>query len=119
MPQITIPARADAARTSLRPLQVPLIEAGEDVAPKRAPARLEAARERHAASLAELGLAADDGPDGEIAIPTLTDGAEAAHDEHPADAKALRRRVDELERENAQLRGQVETLQNQLQRLRG
>ena len=46
------------------------------------------------------------------------DGAEAAHDEHPADAKALRRRVNELERENAQLRGQVETLQNQLQRLR-
>lgn len=68
----------DWARTSLRPLQVPLIEAGEDVAPKRAPARLEAARERHAASLAELGLSADDGPDGEIAIPTLTDGAEAA-----------------------------------------
>ena len=50
--------------------------------------------------------------------PEGADGAEAAHDEHPADAKALRRRVDELERENAQLRGQVETLQNQLQRLR-
>ena len=51
--------------------------------------------------------------------PEGADGAEAAHDEHPADAKALHRRVDELERENAQLRGQVETLQNQLQRLRG
>lgn len=51
--------------------------------------------------------------------PEGADGAEAAHDEHPADAKALRRRVDELERENAQLRGQVERLQNQLQRLRG
>ena len=50
--------------------------------------------------------------------PEGADGAEAAHDEHPADAKALHRRVDELERENAQLRGQVETLQNQLQRLR-
>ena len=50
--------------------------------------------------------------------PEGAEGAEAAHDEHPADAKALRRRVDELERENAQLRGQVETLQNQLQRLR-
>ncbi len=50
--------------------------------------------------------------------PEGADGAEAAHDEHPADAKVLRRRVDELERENAQLRGQVETLQNQLQRLR-
>ena len=50
--------------------------------------------------------------------PEGADGAEAAHDEHPADAKALRRRVNELERENAQLRGQVETLQNQLQRLR-
>ena len=66
------------ARTKLRPLQVPLIEGGEDLAPQRAPARLEAARKRHAASLAELGLPADDGPDGEIAIPTLTDGAEAA-----------------------------------------
>ena len=66
------------ARTKLRPLQVPLIEGGEDLAPQRAPARLEAARKRHAASLAELGLSADDGPDGEIAIPTLTDGAEAA-----------------------------------------
>ena len=66
------------ARTKLRPLQVPLIEGGEDLAPQRAPARLEAARKRHAASLAELGLPADDGPDGEIAIPTLTDGTEAA-----------------------------------------
>lgn len=52
------------------------------------------------------------------ARPEGADVAEAAHDEHPADAKALRRRVDELERENAQLRGQIETLQNQLQRLR-
>jgi nicotinate phosphoribosyltransferase len=71
-------ADPDWTRTSLRPLQVPLIEGGEDIAPRRAPARLESARERHAASLAELGLSADDGPDGDVAIPTLTDGAEAA-----------------------------------------
>jgi nicotinate phosphoribosyltransferase len=75
---ISGPANPDWARTKLRPLQIPLIAGGEDLAPQRAPARLEAARERHAASLAELGLSADDGPDGEIAIPTLTDGAEAA-----------------------------------------
>ncbi|MDR6990727.1 plasmid replication/partition related protein [Luteimonas sp. 3794] len=35
------------------------------------------------------------------------------------DAKALQRRVTELERENADLRGQIETLQNQIVRLRG
>ena len=35
------------------------------------------------------------------------------------DAKTLQRRVADLERENAELRAQVETLQNQLQRLRG
>ena len=51
--------------------------------------------------------------------PEASDAADAAGDEPPADARALRRRVDELERENAQLRGQIETLQNQLQRLRG
>ena len=37
----------------------------------------------------------------------------------PPDAKALQRRVDELERENERLRNQVATLQEQLQRLRG
>ncbi len=51
--------------------------------------------------------------------PEASDAADAAGDEPRADARALRRRVDELERENAQLRGQIETLQNQLQRLRG
>ncbi|MEF3081399.1 plasmid replication/partition related protein [Luteimonas sp. SMYT11W] len=35
------------------------------------------------------------------------------------DAKALQRRVTELERENEDLRGQIETLQNQIVRLRG
>jgi len=35
------------------------------------------------------------------------------------DAKALQRRVIELERENEDLRGQIETLQNQIVRLRG
>ncbi|WP_394000106.1 plasmid replication/partition related protein [Luteimonas sp. WGS1318] len=52
---------------------------------------------------------------------TKPEGSEttgATGDEPPGDAKALRRRVDELERENAQLRSHIETLQNQLQRLR-
>lgn len=44
----------------------------------RPPARVEAARTRHAASLAELGLSPDDGPDGPVAIPTITDGVQAA-----------------------------------------
>ena len=48
------------------------------------------------------------GADGEA-----TDGAEAA-----LDSKALQRRVAQLEQENAQLRGQVETLQAQLVRMR-
>ncbi len=74
--------RADAspewARTSLRPLQVPLIEAGEPVGPTRPRERLAEARHRHAESVAELGIAADAGPDGPVAIPTLTDGTQAA-----------------------------------------
>jgi hypothetical protein len=45
-----------------------------------------------------------DGADGEAAKP---------------DAKALQKRIDELERENERLLGQVATLQEQLQRLRG
>jgi hypothetical protein len=44
---------------------------------------------------------------------------DADGEEAPMDAKALRRRVEELERENERLRGQVVTLQEQLQRLRG
>ncbi|MBB3343024.1 plasmid replication/partition related protein [Luteimonas sp. RC10] len=46
------------------------------------------------------------------------DGETAEGDTAP-DARALQRRVDVLERENAQLRAQVETLQAQLLRLRG
>ena len=68
----------DWARTSLRPLQQPLILGGELVETLRAPERVEAARIRHAESVAELGIAADDGPDGPVAIPTITDGTEAA-----------------------------------------
>ncbi|MCD9006928.1 plasmid replication/partition related protein [Luteimonas sp. XNQY3] len=45
---------------------------------------------------------------------TAEDGAAPA-----PDAKALQRRVNELERENEDLRGQIETLQNQIVRLRG
>ncbi|MBB5831003.1 nicotinate phosphoribosyltransferase [Brachybacterium aquaticum] len=68
----------DWAQTSLRPLQVPLLLGGEPVDDLRAPERLLAGRERHAASLAELGISADEGPDGPAAIPTVTDGPEAA-----------------------------------------
>jgi len=46
------------------------------------------------------------------------DDADTGDEPAPTDTKALRRRIDELERENAQLRTQVETLQNQLVRLR-
>ncbi|MGO1423752.1 MAG: nicotinate phosphoribosyltransferase [Brachybacterium sp.] len=68
----------DWKRTSLRPLQQPLIVGGRFVEDLRAPARVEAARAQHASSVAELGLPADDGPDGPVALPTVTDGAEAA-----------------------------------------
>ena len=40
-------------------------------------------------------------------------------DSPATDAKALKRRVEVLERENAELRAQIETLQHQLTRLRG
>ncbi|WP_422115021.1 nicotinate phosphoribosyltransferase [Brachybacterium sp. UNK5269] len=71
-------AHPDWRRTSLRPLQKPLLIGGERVQELSAPARVQAARDRHAASLAELGLPADAGPDGDVAIPTVTDGVEAA-----------------------------------------
>ena len=71
-------ANPEWKRTSLRPLQKPLILGGEPVEPQRAPAAVEAARERHAASVAELGLTPDEGPDGPVAIPTVVDGSEAA-----------------------------------------
>ena len=64
--------------TELRPLQVPLICGGEQVDPQRAPELARRARTRHADSLTELGLSADVGPDGPVAIPTVTDGIEAA-----------------------------------------
>ncbi|MDN5598964.1 MAG: nicotinate phosphoribosyltransferase [Brachybacterium sp.] len=68
----------DWKRTSLRPLQQPLIVDGELIEDLRPPARVEAARAQHAVSVAELGLSADEGPDGPVALPTVTDGAEAA-----------------------------------------
>ncbi|APX32380.1 nicotinate phosphoribosyltransferase [Brachybacterium sp. P6-10-X1] len=71
-------ASADWARTALRPLQSPMILGGDPVESLSAPQRVRAARARHAASTAELGLAADEGPDGPVAIPTVTDGVEAA-----------------------------------------
>ncbi|HBK45507.1 MAG TPA: plasmid replication/partition related protein [Xanthomonadaceae bacterium] len=52
--------------------------------------------------------------------PNHPDAADAGEGGHTApDAKALQRRVDELERENEKLRNQVSALQEQLQRLRG
>src|SRR5699024_1366812 len=68
----------DWKRTSLRPLQQTLIVGGELRDGRRPPARVEAARARHAASVAELGLSPEDGPDGPVAIPTITDGVQAA-----------------------------------------
>src|SRR5699024_67524 len=65
----------DWKRTSRRPS---LRRGGVRVAAGRAPARAEAARGRHAASLAELGLSPDAGPDGPVAVPTITDGVQAA-----------------------------------------
>src|SRR5699024_11036646 len=50
----------DWKRTSLRPLQQPLIVGGELLESRRPPARVEAARARHAASVAELGLSPED-----------------------------------------------------------
>ncbi|MFC7376259.1 nicotinate phosphoribosyltransferase [Brachybacterium sp. GCM10030268] len=71
-------ANPDWSRTNLRPLQVPMILGGEPTDPLRPPERVEKARQRHADSIRELDLPADDGPDGPIAIPTVTDGVEAA-----------------------------------------
>lgn len=71
-------ASADWARTTLRPLQIPMILGGAPVESQSAPQRVEAARARHAASVTELGLAAEEGPDGPVAITTVTDGVEAA-----------------------------------------
>jgi len=51
--------------------------------------------------------------------PGSADGAVADGAAPAPDAKALQRRVTELERENEDLRGQIETLQNQIVRLRG
>src|SRR5699024_3524724 len=75
---ISVQASVDWALTALRPLQSPLIRGGEAVESLSAPQRVQAARSRHAASVAELGLPAEDGPDGPVVIPTVTDGVEAA-----------------------------------------
>ncbi|MFC7463928.1 nicotinate phosphoribosyltransferase [Brachybacterium sp. GCM10030252] len=71
-------ANPDWSRTNLRPLQVPMILGGEPTDPLPRPEQVEKARQRHADSIRELDLPADDGPDGPIAIPTVTDGVEAA-----------------------------------------
>ncbi|WP_193105353.1 nicotinate phosphoribosyltransferase [Brachybacterium sp. FME24] len=75
---ISAEASPDWSRTHLRPLQEPMILGGEPVQSVSGPRRVEAARLRHAASVAELELSADDGPDGPAAIPTVVDGIEAA-----------------------------------------
>ena len=74
----TAGASADWGRTELRPLQVPLILGGEPVESLSQPELVQQARRRHQESLTELGLSPDDGPDGPVAIPTVTDGTEAA-----------------------------------------
>ena len=71
-------APAEWERTRLRPLQVPLLRGGERVWDLTEVEALAHARERHESSLTELGLRAEEGPDGPAAIPTLTDGAQAA-----------------------------------------
>ena len=71
-------ASPEWSRTDLRPLQVPLILGGEPVEPLSQPELAQRARQRHQESLAELQLDPDEGPDGPVAIPTVTDGIEAA-----------------------------------------
>ncbi|WP_344354068.1 nicotinate phosphoribosyltransferase [Brachybacterium phenoliresistens] len=63
---------------TVRELQVPLIVDGEPVETPTPAEQVARARARHEASLAELGLTAEDGPDGHLAIPTITDGLLAA-----------------------------------------
>ncbi|MGY5766605.1 nicotinate phosphoribosyltransferase [Brachybacterium sp. DNPG3] len=71
-------ASPDWQRTMLRPLQTQLVAEGRRADPIDPVAAVLRARERHAASIAELGLSPDQGPDGPAAIATVTDGVEAA-----------------------------------------
>ena len=72
------------------------------------------------AGKAELKQAARRARDAKKRPKPGSDGDAADDGGAPApDAKALQRRVTELERENEDLRGQIETLQNQIVRLRG
>lgn len=72
------------------------------------------------AGKAELKQAAKRARDAKKRPKPGSDGDAAEDGVAPApDAKALQRRVTELERENEDLRGQIETLQNQIVRLRG
>ncbi len=65
-------------RTQVQPLQVPLMRGGERVEAVSPAQAVLAAREHHAVSVAQLGISADEGPDGPVAIPTITDGTAAA-----------------------------------------
>ena len=72
------------------------------------------------AGKAELKQAAKRARDAKKRPKPGSEGEAADEGAAPApDAKALQRRVTELERENEDLRGQIETLQNQIVRLRG
>lgn len=62
----------------VRDLQVPLIVGGETQEPGTDPQLALRAREHHARVLPELGISADDGPDGPPAIPTAHTIEEAA-----------------------------------------
>lgn len=61
--------------TGLRRLQVPLVRGGEIVAPGTGSDLVQRAREHHSQALAELGLRADEGPDGPLALPLVEDPA--------------------------------------------
>ena len=71
---------AELERAGARPLQVPLVRDGEIVEEHRGPGALEAARERHQASRAELPYAAWRLSEGEPGIPTRMMDVDLADD---------------------------------------
>ncbi|MEN5118949.1 plasmid replication/partition related protein [Luteimonas sp. TWI662] len=105
------------------PEVVEALKAGEiSISAAAAVASLPEEEQRSAAQAgkAELKQAAKRARDAKKRPRTPREGedGETAEGDAPPDTRALQRRVDALERENAQLRAQVETLQAQLLRLR-